>query len=211
MPPLPAQIDYDLVERTGQIMASIQELAVVLGLKLSTVRRLLQTDERFAMAWEKGQQTGKSNLRRKQLQIVDEGHWVRDPRKRVNLEKDPAGQEGYTFIHTPQATHMLIHLGKTLLGQSEKLAIDAKVKVSQEASRASEALMNTGTFDPMKLDAEERTELSELCELVDRFGMPGIPPEQQDRIMILIRKGFIGQKSEKSLPAPIDVEYKEAA
>lgn len=85
------KIDYKQVEQLAAIQCTDEEIAAVLGVERSTIKRRKKDDDEFCTAYKKGQQRGKASLRRMQFKAAEGGN----------------------------AT-MLIWLGKQYLGQSDK-------------------------------------------------------------------------------------------
>ena len=85
------KIDYRQVEQLAAMQCTDEEIAAVLGVERSTIKRRKKDDDEFCIAHKKGQQRGKASLRRMQFKAAEGGN----------------------------AT-MLIWLGKQYLGQSDK-------------------------------------------------------------------------------------------
>ena len=85
------KIDYKQVEQLAAMQCTDEEIAAVLGVERSTIKRRKKDDDEFCTAYKKGKERGKASLRRMQFKVAEGGN----------------------------AT-MLIWLGKQYLGQSDK-------------------------------------------------------------------------------------------
>jgi len=85
------KIDYKQVEQLAAMQCTDEEIAAVLGVERSTIKRRKKDDDEFCTAYKKGKERGKASLRRMQFKAAEGGN----------------------------AT-MLIWLGKQYLGQSDK-------------------------------------------------------------------------------------------
>jgi hypothetical protein len=83
-------IDLETVERLGVIHCTQDELAAYFGVDRATISRRLKAEAALRKAFERGQVNGKVNLRRRQVEMANQGN-----------------------------IGMLIWLGKQLLGQQE--------------------------------------------------------------------------------------------
>lgn len=97
------RLEFDLkeVEALGALHVTNAEAAVVLGCSEDTVAERRANDPEFRAAFERGQMNRRASLRRRQMQLADQGDRT-----------------------------MLIWLGKQFLGQSDKhrAELDASVK-----------------------------------------------------------------------------------
>lgn len=94
------QFDLDIVKGLGQILATQEEMAAVLGCSLFTIEDRIKNDEDFSGAFKRGQAEGKLALRRAQY------------------------QKGVVQMHPT----MLIWLGKQWLGQRDQVVLDATIE-----------------------------------------------------------------------------------
>ena len=85
------KIDYKQVEQLAAMQCTDEEIAAVLGVERSTIKRRKKDDDEFCTAYKKGKERGKASLRRMQFKAAEGGN----------------------------AT-MLIWLGKQYLDQSDK-------------------------------------------------------------------------------------------
>ena len=76
-------------------MATFKEAAAWFQCSASTLALRLREDSELRNAWDEGHYEGQLSLRRRQLEVA--------------------------FGESPQAIQMLIHLGKTVLNQTERL------------------------------------------------------------------------------------------
>jgi hypothetical protein len=82
------------LRRLGLWLSTFSEAAAFLGISPHTLSRRMQEHPVLRKAWDEGQEQGRSTLRRRQLEVA--------------------------FSDSPQAASLLVHLGKTLLGQHER-------------------------------------------------------------------------------------------
>lgn len=66
----PIVIDYDAVERLGQIQCTQEEIANVLNISLARAVH----DDKFVQAHRKGMEVGKASLRRQQFKGAEQGN-----------------------------------------------------------------------------------------------------------------------------------------
>lgn len=82
------------LRRLGMWLSTFAEAAAFLGVSVEVLSGRLKKYPKLRRAWDDGHEVGKGTLRRRQLQVA--------------------------FSDTPQAATMLVHLGKTILGQHER-------------------------------------------------------------------------------------------
>jgi hypothetical protein len=83
------------LRRLGLWLSTFSEAAAFLGVSVDTLSRRMQAYPVLRRAWDEGHEKGRSTLRRRQLEIA--------------------------YSDAPQAAMLLIHLGKTLLNQRDKI------------------------------------------------------------------------------------------
>jgi hypothetical protein len=89
-----APITPTALRALGNWLCTYDEACSFFGCSTATLAKYMRDYPELRQAWDAGHHEGKLSLRRRQLEIA--------------------------FGDTPQATRMLIHLGRTILGQSEK-------------------------------------------------------------------------------------------
>ena len=77
-------IDYEIVEKLGEIMCTQEEIASILGVSTRT----LQRDAEFCRIYKKAMDNGRASLRRKQYELAMSGN----PTMQVWLGKNLLGQ-----------------------------------------------------------------------------------------------------------------------
>ncbi len=97
------QIDLAQVEALAQIGCTLDEIAAVLGVSVSTVDDRMSKDEGFQASHKKGSEHGKATLRRMQWNSARGGNVT-----------------------------MMIWLGKQLLGQKDQSRMEATLDVNQD-------------------------------------------------------------------------------
>lgn len=79
----------------GAWLSTFAEAAAFLGISVTTLSNRLREHPELRAAWDEGHELGKGTLRRRQLEVA--------------------------FSDTPQAATLLVHLGKTILGQRDRV------------------------------------------------------------------------------------------
>lgn len=64
------QLDYPLIEKLATIQCTQEEIATILGVNISTLKR----DDEFCTIYKKGMEQGKSSLRRLQWKAAETGN-----------------------------------------------------------------------------------------------------------------------------------------
>jgi hypothetical protein len=94
-----APITPTALRALGAWLCTFDEAVLFFGCSTATLARYMRTFPELKEAWHQGRELGKASLRRQQLKVA--------------------------FSGTPRATPMLIHLGRTILGQSDKKQKDS--------------------------------------------------------------------------------------
>ena len=105
-----APITPRALQALGNLLSTFDEACAFFGCSTATLARYMRDYPELRQAWEVGHHEAKLSLRRRQLEVA--------------------------FSDTPEAIKMLIHLGRTILGQSEK-------HVVEHAGRSGEAIRFT--------------------------------------------------------------------
>lgn len=193
MPTPKKEIDYRVVFEAAKINCTLEECAALLGVNPSTVDRRYADDPQFIEAWERGHAMKRADLRRTQWRQA----------------------QGFG----PQAVQMAIHLGKHILGQTEKSLIEHTGIVQHEVVQVRQSDLMCVGLDSSRFTTGESGELQDLLEALDTTGsLRALGTNRRRRLLALIAKGsgddaaidveFTEVKT--GLPAPIE-EKKDAA
>lgn len=182
------EIDYRLVFEAAKIDCTLAECAALIGVNPRTVDRYYADDPQFIEAWERGHAMKRVDLRRTQWRHA----------------------QGFG----PQAVQMAIHLGKHILGQTEKSLIEHTGTVQHEIVQVRQSDLMCVGLDSSRFTPVESGELQDLLEALDDAGsLRALGTTRRRRLLALIARGsgddaIEGEFTEvkPGLPVPVEPE-----
>lgn len=164
MPGPKKEIDYRVVFEAAKIDCTLAECAALLGVNPRTVDRWYADDPQFIEAWERGHAMKRADLRRTQWRHAN----------------------GFG----PHAVTMAIHLGKHILGQTEKSLIEHTGTIQHEVVQVRQSDLMCVGLDSSRFTPQESGELQDLLESLDEAGsLRALGTKRRRRLLALISKG----------------------
>src|SRR5215469_11005736 len=163
MPAPKKEIDYRVVFEAAKIDCTLEECAALLGIGYTMIRQRYADDPEFIEAWERGHAMKRVTLRKTQWRLA----------------------QGFG----PQAVQMAIHLGKHILGQTEKSLIEHTGTIQHEMIQVRQSDLMCVGLDSSKFTPGESGELQDLLEALDEAGsLRALGTNRRRRLLALIGK-----------------------